>query len=76
MFATIGVQDALVLPVGWVFGERIGASQYFYGLMARIVSTADQDPLEKWNRLWVQQGAPNEDLQKALDVLCLQDATA
>ncbi len=69
--ATVGPQDALILPVGWIVAERINARSDTYGLKSALLRPSDQEDFEKWDKLWIAQQAQDPVLQGVIDVLTL-----
>ncbi len=69
--ATVGPQDALMLPVGWIFAERVGATCDCVGLKMSILRTQDLPQLEGWSKLWISQASQNAVLDAVIDALTL-----
>jgi hypothetical protein len=68
---TVGPQDALVLPVGWVYAERTQPKADVFGLKSILLRASDLSELERWNKLWISQQSPSEALNRVIDMLTL-----
>ncbi len=74
--ATLGPQDALMVPPGWIVAERTAMTSDCYGFRTSIFCPSDLPELERWDRLWVTQAAQNETLHAVIDFLTLLDSSA
>lgn len=72
--ATIGPLDALYIPSGWVFGERLQGNDDYIGLRMPIVVGSLLEPMQALNEQLIACGKPNETLQSTIDRMILVDA--
>ena len=72
--ATIGPLDALYIPSGWVFGERLQGNDDYIGLRMPIVVGSLLEPMQTLNEQLIACGKPNEILQSTIDRMVLVDA--
>ncbi len=71
--ATVGPQDAVVLPVGWILAERVQAKADIYGIRCSLLAVGDLPSFERWSKMWTTQGCPNSTLHSVVDTLTLMD---
>ena len=68
---TVGPQDSLLLPAGWIFGERVTAASDLYGFKIPVLSLGDLDLLDGFNKILISQSKPSAKLQSLVDALSL-----
>ncbi len=71
--ATVGPQDAVLLPVGFICAERVAAKADVVGFRVAILSLSDLADLEMWSKHFISQQAPDEVLHGVVDALTLID---
>ena len=69
---TLGPQDALFLPAGWAFGEKVLSGSDVYGIRVQIIFKTNMPALDKFNSIFLSQQKPSPVLQRVLDFLALQ----
>ncbi len=69
--ATIGPNDALLLPVGYMIAERIGTNADLYGMKSSLLLPSDLEAYEKFDKLFISQAKPDAVLQSVIDTLTL-----
>ena len=67
---TVGPNDALFIPAGWCYYEKVGSDDVA-GIRCSFLFSVDMDPLEKMREYFKKIGKPNQVLQQALDLLVL-----
>ena len=71
--ATVGAQDVLYLPEGWMFYEKITSKSNFLGVRLQFLSLKGFQHLEQINSYLLALGKPNATLQSAVDCLSLAE---
>jgi hypothetical protein len=69
-YASVGVGDALYLPAGWMFYEKIGTRD-FAGVRVGFIRQSDAPTLTLLQRHLLSVEKPNDILNRALDNLAL-----
>jgi hypothetical protein len=71
--ATLGPQDALVVPVGFIVAERVGTRSDLLGIRTALLRPSDLSLLGMWDKLWISQSCQSEVLSAVIDTLTLLD---
>ena len=64
---TLGPHDALFLPAGWTFGEKVLSGSDVYGIRVQIIFKNNMPALDKFNSIFLSQQKPSPVLQRVLD---------
>ena len=72
--ATVGPNDILHLPAGWMFYECISNGGSFLGVRVQHLSLSSLPQLHQLNSYLLSLGKPNAALQSAVDCLSLAEA--
>ena len=71
---TAGPQDAVMMPLGWIYAERIALQHDFFGYKVCMLQKCDLEQIECWNRHFVRQDAASEIVQQVIDHLTLLES--
>ena len=65
---TVGPQDALILPVGWMFAERADNQKDVLTIRVPILKRDHVENLDEWKTFWQRADKPNEILQAIMHI--------
>ena len=71
--ATVGPNDVLYMPEGWMFYEKIMPKHSFLGVRLQFLSVKCLPHLEEVNNYLLALGKPNAALQSAVDCISLAE---
>ena len=74
MTATLGSNDGLYCPPGWVFADKVSNASDYVGVRILALSTESLADLEHINEHFLISSNPNDVLQVAIDHLNLIDS--